>query len=160
MSGADDPIRLRKAAAADGPALAEMFLETRNVSMAYLPSIRTTAETHAWMTDTILKTFDVHVATDGAKIVAFLALEGEHLGRGELLAASQPLAVAVVSPRHHLDKRGLTTGDAHFFRLACEQEPDQVAVGSPSSRRRTLTATGKSAATSATRAGISSLAMR
>ena len=78
MSNADS-IQLRKATAADGPALAEMFLETRSVSMAYLPSIRTTAETHAWMTDTILKTFDVHVATEGATIVAFLALEGEHL---------------------------------------------------------------------------------
>ena len=72
-------LTLRRAARREASEIAELFLEVRRVSMAYLPAIRTEAETHRWVEGTLLAEFDVWVAEAGGRIAAFMALKGEHL---------------------------------------------------------------------------------
>jgi ribosomal protein S18 acetylase RimI-like enzyme len=67
---------IRRALSGDADAVAGVWLRSRQ-SAAIPPAIHTDAEVRAWVTDVLIPSSEVWVATDGGEVVGLIALAGD-----------------------------------------------------------------------------------
>lgn len=70
-------ITLRAATLEDGPAVADVYLRSRKVFLAYAPLAHSDAEVRQWITDTLIPSGGVTVAVAGADLVGMVATSRE-----------------------------------------------------------------------------------
>ena len=79
---ADSGITLRQARPEDAPAIADIHLTARRVSLPWLPVVHTDAETRFWVSEVMLRQQEVWVAEIAGEVAGFAALHDgwlEHL---------------------------------------------------------------------------------
>ena len=71
---------IRRAAAADARACADIQTAAMRTAMPWLPDLHTDDETRAWMRDVVFATRAVWVAEEEGRVAAFVAIEGDVVG--------------------------------------------------------------------------------
>jgi ribosomal protein S18 acetylase RimI-like enzyme len=140
---------IRRAAAEDAAAIAQVHIKSREVTMPYLPPRRRTdAEVEAWARDVILPGSDVWVAESAGRVVGYAAVEDGVLdalylladvrrqGIGTLLLrqakAHSPGGLSLFVFQKNTDARafyahhGFTVADTNDGSRNMEREPDMT----------------------------------
>jgi GNAT superfamily N-acetyltransferase len=73
-----EAVAIRRAGAADAPAVAEVYIASHRAAAQFVPTIHSDDETRAWIDGYLLPTLEVWVAVDRAAsaIVGMMALDG------------------------------------------------------------------------------------
>jgi len=74
-----DPIIVRRAAGAEAPAIAEVYVASRRGAAQFIPTVHSDDEMRQWIAGYLLPTLDVWVAEAGGAIVAMMAMEGDSI---------------------------------------------------------------------------------
>ncbi len=146
-------LRLRRAAAAEAPEIAEVYIASRRAAVAYMPTVHTDDEIRMWVGSIMMPAREVWVAAANRGILGFLALDGEMLdqlfvapamqrrGVGDRLLAKakelSPRRLRLYSfqkntpARNFYEARGFVAIDFNSGERNEEQEPDVLYEWTP-----------------------------
>lgn len=80
---------IRRAAADDARACAEIQTSAMRHAMPWLPGLHTAEEDRAWMRDVVFASREVWVAEEDGRVAAFVAIEGDVVGNLYVAPSSQ-----------------------------------------------------------------------
>jgi GNAT superfamily N-acetyltransferase len=142
---------IRRAAADDARACADIQITAMRDAMPWLPDLHTDDETRAWMRDVVFATREVWVAEEAGNVAAFVAIEGDLVGNLYVAPTAQGLGSALLDvvkrerprgfrlwvfqrnarARAFYESRGLVLVETTDGRGNQEREPDALYAWTP-----------------------------